>query len=154
MRGDSGVIPLSATGGQRLRGYEAQIACDHLFSRTGGLIFQEAVRVGEARFTETLSRPDEWFLLEVIAQDNHLVTKVNGKLAVDLVDGPRNFMKGHIGLQLLKNTVVQFRKIEIKEPFLPTVSSRQREGRAWNKMPEDTQTAWHAKTRYSSGPER
>ena len=34
----------------------------------------------------TAVKPDEWFTLEVIADGNHLVTKVNGSSPVDLVD--------------------------------------------------------------------
>jgi hypothetical protein len=114
--GDSGVFfRCQHSPTERLRGYEAQIACEDTWNSTGGLIFQGAKGEGKGRFTEALTRPDEWFVLEIIAQDNHLTTRVNGKVAVDLVDADRNFVKGQIGLQLLKNTTVQFRKIEIKE---------------------------------------
>jgi uncharacterized protein (TIGR03067 family) len=117
-RGDSGVFlrcqappPL-----ETIRGYEAQMAFDNTFTRTGGLIFHEAPGPrSRTKFVENLARPDEWFTLEVIAQDNHLTTKVDGKTAVDLIDAERSFKKGHIGLQLLKNTVVELRKIEIKQ---------------------------------------
>jgi serine/threonine protein kinase len=119
--GDSGVFfRCQHSPTERLRGYEAQIACDDTWNSTGGLIFPGAKGEGKERFTQALTRPDEWFVLEVIAQENNLTTKVNGNLAVQVVDGDWNFMKGHIGLQLLKNTTVQFRKIEIKElPRLP-----------------------------------
>jgi hypothetical protein len=80
-----------------------------------GWFFHPAIGEGKGRFTDTLTHPDEWFVLEVIAQGNHLTTKVNGKVAVDLIDPDRNFLKGHVGLQLLKKTVVQFRKTEIQE---------------------------------------
>jgi tRNA A-37 threonylcarbamoyl transferase component Bud32 len=58
----------------------------------------------------------EWVTLEVIASGEHIQVKVNGKLTADYVDGRRRFTSGHIVLQQHgAGTVVQFRKIEIKE---------------------------------------
>jgi serine/threonine protein kinase len=60
--------------------------------------------------------PGEWVTLEVIASGDHVQVKVNGKLTADYVDGARRFTSGHIVLQQHgAGTVVQFRKIEIKE---------------------------------------
>jgi hypothetical protein len=63
-----------------------------------------------------LHKPDEWFTQEVIANGNHIIIKVNGKTTVDFVDEKNTFPKGHFALQQHDpGTVVQFRKIEVKE---------------------------------------
>jgi hypothetical protein len=63
-----------------------------------------------------LVKPDEWFTQEVIADGNHITIKVNGKTTVDFVDEKRTCTKGHLALQVIgPGTVVQFRKIEVKE---------------------------------------
>jgi len=54
----------------------------------------------------------------VIAQGNHLLVKVNGKVTADVTDPDNRYRKGHLVLQSLfdgANSVVHFRKIEIKE---------------------------------------
>lgn len=73
-------------------------------------------------FVELHTRVDEWLVLEIIAQGNHFTTKLNGIQTVDCEDRDNRFQTGHLALQVLNSqTVVQFRKIEIKE--LPTSSS-------------------------------
>lgn len=70
----------------------------------------------------SLTQPDEWFTIEVIAENNHFITKINGVEAVNCKDPLDRHHTGHLVLQVWHpNTVVQFRKIEIKE--LPTSSS-------------------------------
>ncbi len=75
-----------------------------------------------AKYTKRLVLPDEWFILEVIAKDNHFTIKVNGQTTVEYTDDKRAYRKGHIALQLLsytgaipQPTVVHFKKIEIQE---------------------------------------
>ena len=64
----------------------------------------------------SLTRPDEWFTLEIIATGNHFVTKVNGTQTADCRDPRNHFDSGHIALQVFSPlTIVQFRKIQIKE---------------------------------------
>src|SRR5262249_14140637 len=56
------------------------------------------------------------FPLEVIAQGNHLVVKVDNKVMADCVDEKRAFSRGHVTLEAVHGaTVVEFRKVEIKE---------------------------------------
>jgi len=70
---------------------------------------------------ETLAEPNQWMTLEIIAQGNHFITKVNGKVAVDVVDPNFTFARGHFSLQAFTaNTSVRFRKIEVME--LPTAA--------------------------------
>ncbi len=52
--------------------------------------------------------------MEVIAEGNHLVIKVNGQITSDYTDAGRRFTKGHIALQQFTLSP-EFRKIEIKE---------------------------------------
>ena len=60
--------------------------------------------------------PGQWFTLEVIAQGNHIVIRVNGKTTADYTDEKRPYSSGHIALQQHDpETVAEFRKIEIKE---------------------------------------
>jgi formylglycine-generating enzyme required for sulfatase activity len=96
-------------------GYEADINLDNPFTKTGSLWSLGpatiAVPVKEATIT-----PDTWFTLEVIARGNRIVTRVDGRTVLDWVDGQKRHTKGHFALQVFHaNTVVEFRKIEVKE---------------------------------------
>jgi FKBP-type peptidyl-prolyl cis-trans isomerase len=54
--------------------------------------------------------------MEVIAEGNHILIKVNGKTIADYTDERRGHTSGHLVLkQDFPKTVVEFRKIEIKE---------------------------------------
>jgi hypothetical protein len=58
-----------------------------------------------------------WFLLDVLAEGNHIIVKANGNLVSDFVDDKAEFTSGHIALGQFSppEPVVEFRKIEIKE---------------------------------------
>ena len=59
---------------------------------------------------------DTWTVLDIIVRGNHIVTRVNGQPATDFVDTAAPIVRGHIALQVHgPETVVRFRKIEIKE---------------------------------------
>jgi hypothetical protein len=62
-------------------------------------------------------KPDEWFILEVIAENNHIRSLVDGKPMANYIDEERRAAPGHIALQVWgpNITSVQFRKIEIKQ---------------------------------------
>jgi uncharacterized protein (TIGR03067 family) len=63
-----------------------------------------------------LTKPDEWFKLEVIAKGNRLQVFVNGVRTTDVEDANRNFMKGFIRLGITgKDGELHVRKVEIKE---------------------------------------
>jgi FKBP-type peptidyl-prolyl cis-trans isomerase FkpA len=54
--------------------------------------------------------------LEVIAEGNHFVIKVNGETTATYTDDKHRFTRGHLAVQQYSpQTVVEFRKIEIKE---------------------------------------
>jgi formylglycine-generating enzyme required for sulfatase activity len=82
--------------------------------RTGSLIAADQRRL--VAFTRPIVRPGEWFSMEVIAEGNHIVIKVNGVTTADYVDSERLESAGHLALQQASpGRLVQFRKIEIKE---------------------------------------
>jgi Domain of Unknown Function (DUF1080) len=92
------------------KGYEAQINSTHLGPvRTGSLY-------NFAPVYDMLVPPDTWFTQEVIARGNHIIIKVNDKTTVDFVDKKNTYEKGRFALQQHDpGTVVEFRKIEVKE---------------------------------------
>ena len=56
----------------------------------------------------------EWFTFEVIAEGNRLVTKVNGKISTDARDAT-TLEAGHVALGRTRLSLLEFRRIEIKE---------------------------------------
>jgi serine/threonine protein kinase/tetratricopeptide (TPR) repeat protein len=85
--------------------------------QTGSLVVQKS-KSDEKRWISAppgLAKPNEWLTLEVIVRGPHWITKVNGRTAVETYEvGGRP--RGHILLQQHgPQTVVHFRKIEIKE---------------------------------------
>ncbi|NQZ58455.1 MAG: DUF1080 domain-containing protein [Lentisphaeraceae bacterium] len=59
----------------------------------------------------------EWNTYEVICKGNHIIHKLNGKVAIDLIDNDKSkLLKGKIGLQLHagKKMKVDFRNIRLK----------------------------------------
>ena len=70
----------------------------------------------------SFTQPDEWFTIEILAANNHFITKVNGQETSNCDDPLSLHTQGHLALQVWNpNTVVQFRRIEINE--LPPSSS-------------------------------
>jgi WD40 repeat protein len=114
-------------------GYEAQINSTQKDPQKTGSLY------GLVKITDMLIPPETWFTQEVIAKGNHILIKVNDRTVVDYVDEKNTYSKGHLALQQLdRDTVIRFRKIEIKElPSDPSVDE------AWLKavaaMPAATQ---------------
>ena len=99
-------------GGNTPLGYEANISRVGIF-KTGTLWGADWPPAGPKG---DLIAPDTWFTQEVIANGDHIVIKVNGKTTVDYVGGKQLYRRGHLAFQAWEpGTVVQFRKIEIKE---------------------------------------
>jgi hypothetical protein len=93
--------------------FEAQINSTGAGIRTGSLLV-----AGKAPnpVRETSIRPGEWFILEVIAEANQVVVKVNGWRTTSFTDNERRFRTGCIILQKEDQTsLVEFRKLEILE---------------------------------------
>lgn len=137
--GDSGIlfrVPLDVRVNE---GYEAQIAVRSNYPvHTGSLSSRVDPSSPLQRARLMPHRPDEWFVLEVIADGNHLQTRVNGLITADYREDKQAFVRGHIALQTWGRniTFVQFRKIEIKElpasyPSSPASSKRQFASDKW-----------------------
>ena len=101
------------------QGYEAQVYAGE-GPQTGSLYRVAGAPVGTlSRPVDAptrLTKPDDWFTMNVVVRGDHVVVKVNGQSAADYVD-PRPFASaGYIVLQVHDaRTRVEFRKIEIKE---------------------------------------
>jgi formylglycine-generating enzyme required for sulfatase activity/serine/threonine protein kinase len=114
--GDSGVIfraPFGIKPGWKgPLGFEAQIA-----TKTG------TVLEGQDVFGDPSGiPPGTWFTGEVIAAGPQIIVRIDGRTTANFEDAERLYTKGHIALQVWNpQTVVQFRKIEIKE--LPATSA-------------------------------
>lgn len=92
-------------------GYEAQINAAGDNVQTGGLYYRSLKKVQSG--VQPLP-PDEWFTLELVVRKNVVTVFVDGKKSAEFVD-PNLEKPGRIALQ--KNdpqTVVEFRKVEIK----------------------------------------
>jgi hypothetical protein len=117
--GNSGVFfrtpfgPANAAG-YPTGGYEAQINSTHRDPhRTGSLYVGSAVAVS---VPNAPVKPGEWFTLEVLADGPHVVLTVNGETTAEYVDAAPHARVGQVALQVLDaNTVVKFRKVEIRE---------------------------------------
>lgn len=97
-------------------GYEANVCFGPNQLRTGSLWVDPGIGLTGPK--SDLIEPDQWFTLEMLADGNHIVVKVNGSTTADFVDTDRRHVRGHLALQVWTRdnpTVVQFRKIEIKE---------------------------------------
>src|SRR5262249_19483230 len=109
-KGNSGQYFRTQFGKSFPKGYEAQINSTHRDPQRTGSLYNFV------KITKQLHKPDEWFTQEVIAEGNHIIIKVNGEKVVDFVDEKNTYTKGHFALQQHDpGTVVQFRKIEVKE---------------------------------------
>jgi serine/threonine protein kinase len=100
-------------------GFEVEIHKNLTYARKTGTI--QALQDGAPPLIlglttdDSLTQPNEWFTLEIIVEQNHFISKVNGKETANCRDPLGKYSSGHIGLQVWSpNTVVQFRKIEIK----------------------------------------
>jgi eukaryotic-like serine/threonine-protein kinase len=120
--GNSGIYFRSnfavSRGGKYPNAYEAQILHSYL-ARTDAALTGSLLPL--ANVVKPLVEPDDWFTLEVLANGNRLLVKVNGQVTADVVDQANTYRKGHLALQAMSDkitnvtTVVQFRSIEIKE---------------------------------------
>jgi hypothetical protein len=74
---------------------------------------------------EQALKPDAWNDLEIAAQGNHIVTRLNGDQIVDFHDPTPRFTDGVIGLQLHTGGGVKMRWKDIEIQELPPSSSTQ-----------------------------
>jgi hypothetical protein len=108
-----------------LGGYEVNATTTGAVLKTGTL-YDPADAL--APVTVDCIRADEWFTLELIAEGNHWIVRVNDTTVVDCFDPKNSARRGRISLQQFGNdTVVQFRQIEIQEraPTPPAAKAEQ-----------------------------
>lgn len=101
------------------KGYEAQIIHEFPGSTeflTGALRSSSGNHL--AKVPTCSIGPNEWFILEIIAQGDHLIVKVNGQETANLRS--EEFQGGHVILQVMQDAItpteslVQFRSIQIR----------------------------------------
>ena len=142
-------IDLGEAGGLYPLGYEVDIVQTRdQKARTGSLW-----RCGKPAklFKSSPVRPDTWFTLDVVAQGNHVLIKIDGKEIGSYLDPLKSPLpKGHIGLQVAwpETSVIQFRKIEIKElpsepslaDWVPLFTAKEKDVFGWRgvRWPVDT----------------
>lgn len=114
-KGNSGQYFRAAFGSGWPKGYEAQINSTFPDPQKTGSLY------GFVKIKKQLVKPNTWFTQEVIAKDNHIIIKVNGKKVVDFVDKDNTYKKGHFAFQQHPParggppSVVYIRKVEVKE---------------------------------------
>ncbi len=108
--GNSGLDFRVPFGGAWGASYEAQIG-----GRAGGQLTVCSRPV--PRLTNLPLEDEEWLTFEVIADGKRLITLVEGTVVSDFVDEQPRHAEGHVALELTidNRTVVEFRKIEIRE---------------------------------------
>ena len=107
--GNSGMFFRKGFGPGGAKGYEAQINSTHVDpKKTGSLYnFQNVY--------EQLVAPETWFNQAVVADGNHIVIRVNGKVTADYVDAKNTFMKGYLALQQHNlGSVVAFKNLMMR----------------------------------------
>jgi hypothetical protein len=111
--GNSGMYFRTAFGPGFPKGYEAQVNSSHKDpKRTGSLYNFKNVM-------EQLVPPDTWFTQDIIANGNHIIIKVNDKVAVDYVDEKNTYTKGYLALQQHnKGSIVTYKDLMFRK--LPT----------------------------------
>jgi hypothetical protein len=67
------------------------------------------------RAAEASLKPGLWFTLDVIADGNHFVVMIDGRKVVDFVDPTDTFPAGRFMLSCPADSIVKFRKMEVKE---------------------------------------
>jgi len=120
-KGNSGLYVRTQFGGGFPRGYEVQINATHGDRVKTASIYpdyreKDLKGLKEILVLKAPHKPGEWFTLEAICVGPKLTTLVNGKKMIEWKDPKYRFKKGHIALQQHDpGSVVQFRKIEVKE---------------------------------------
>jgi uncharacterized protein (TIGR03067 family) len=110
-------LPVEPVGTRVPIGYEVEFAsASNLSAQRTGSVFRCAPPLGMTKSDVERIADDTWTVLNIIVRGNHIVTRVNGQPATDFVDTAPPVPRGHIALQVHgPETVVRFRKVEIKE---------------------------------------
>jgi hypothetical protein len=104
--GNSGIfLRASEKGNPAQSGYEIQICDMHRNYPTGSLLDIKKAR-------KTLLDPELWHTMEMTAEADHIVVRLDGARILDTHDP--TFRNGHIGLQYNKGRRIEFRNIKLK----------------------------------------
>jgi hypothetical protein len=104
--GNSGVfVRASGKGEPAQTGYEVQICDMHRNYPTGSL-----VNIKKAR--RTLLDPEMWHNMEITAESDHLIVRLDGSRLLDTHDPA--FRQGHIGMQYNQGKRIEFRNLKLK----------------------------------------
>jgi hypothetical protein len=120
-KGNSGQYVRTQFGPGFPMGYEIQINATHGDPVKTGSIYPDYRQKDMRNVKSNLvlkapHKPDEWFTQEVVCKGATITTYVNGKKMVEWTDPKHRFKQGHFALQQHDpGSVVQFRKIEVKE---------------------------------------
>ncbi|HLU46881.1 MAG TPA: family 16 glycoside hydrolase, partial [Planctomycetota bacterium] len=95
------------------RGMEAQLNASHGDPKRSGTLY------GYVDVLEQLTRNDEWFTQEVIAVDEHIVIKIDGKVVVATkvpYDNQKHFERGHFAFQQHhQGSKVDIKDVQVRE---------------------------------------
>ncbi len=107
--GNSGMFFRKGFGPGTPKGYEAQINSTHVDPKKTGSLYNFK------NVYEELVPPGVWFTQHIIARGNHIIIKVNDKVAVDYVDEKNTYTKGYLALQQHHSgSVVMFKNLYMK----------------------------------------
>lgn len=96
-------------GGNKVSGYEAQV--DDNDAR--GLLYQTGGLYDVAPAAKLIRGEEEWRSYDIIAEGDHIITKINGQTMVDTQKSM--FSIGHIGLQHHNpGSIIRYRNIKLK----------------------------------------
>lgn len=105
-KGNSGIFVRSAREGQpHVTGYEIQIWNHHPKFPTGSLVNHVATP------QKTDFKGDDWNTMEIRAEGDRYIVRLNGKQILDAREGKTK--AGHIGLQFNKDNPIQFRNLKL-----------------------------------------
>ena len=100
---------------ERPHGYEVTILGRQAASRNTGTLFAGG-RTPAVDVRDSPAPSTKWFALDVIAEGERVVVRVNGNVTADYRDVKWPYPRGHIALgQYGDQSIVEFRKIEIRE---------------------------------------
>ena len=149
-KGNSGIFfrggskGVSFVGIKGITGYEAQI--DDNDSR--GLLYQTGGLYDVAPASKLIRGEDQWRSYEIMAEGNHIVTKINGEVVCDTQQ--TKFHCGHIGLQQHNpGSKIEFRNIKLKPLGLKSIFNG-KDLSGWkvvsrDPLPEKLQASWVVK---------
>ena len=96
------------------QGYEVQVNCSHRDPVRNGSIYNVV------KNRDPIAKDNEWYTLEVSVHGKEIITKINGKIAVEYIEpegvtGTRKLGKGSFAIQAHDDkSVVKYRNLMVK----------------------------------------